>query len=258
MKTATFCSLVLVLILAASSMLWADSANAQSIAMPTTPGIFQVTFSSHPYDVAPKTAIDPYTGETVITEGGYHNENKTVELTIKNQPLSPYTDDAGHPIGLYYKINFKGHYTDDWSEYFQPLPASSAEYTVLSISSNALNAPNGGRMDFRIQAGIGYVTSSEFFMGGYIYTLNGETSDLSAIQTITLPESASTLSPTNPPSEPTSTPITPSESTQNQTPVPTPIQPDTQTGATFGLDFGEKLPLLLWLWWLLFWRWVWL
>jgi hypothetical protein len=169
-------SITLILVLAASSMLWADSANAQPIVTPSTPGISQVTFSSHPFDVAPKTTIDPYTGETVITEGSYHNENKTVELTIKNQPFSSYTDSAGHPIGLYYKINYKGHYTDDWSEYYQPLPASSAEYTVLSISANILNVPNGGRMDFKIQAGIGYVTSSEFFMGGYIYTLNGETS----------------------------------------------------------------------------------
>lgn len=230
-------SLAFVIILAISSMLWVGSATAQSIPKPAIPESFQISFSSHPYDVAPKTTIDPYTGETVITEGGYHNENKTVELTIKNQPFNPYTDTAGHPIGLYYKINFKGHYTDDWSEYFQPLPASNAEYTVLSISSNVLNAPNSGRIDFRIQAGIGYVTSSEFFMGGYIYTLNGETSDWSAIQTIDIPTIASTPAPTNSLPQPTPNLFTPSNSTLN--PTATSIQNNAQSNVTSGLSWEQ-------------------
>lgn len=234
-------SFALVAVLTASSVLWTESTSAQTIPKPSIPESFQIGFSSHPYDVAPKTAIDPYTGKSLITEGGYHNENKTVEFTIKNQPFTPYTDTEGHSIGLYYKISFKGHYTDDWSEYGRPLPASNTDYTLLSIRSDTLNVPSSGLMDFRIQAGIGYVTSFEYFMDGYMYTLNGETSDWSNTQTVTIGDIGTSTAPTALPTQPSSAPT----ASPTGNPTANPAQPDTQTGVLFGLDWQTVVIIVL-------------
>ena len=51
-------------------------------AKPSVPE-FTVKLVAHPYDVPTTYSTDPYTGET-ITHAGYHMENKSIEVSIKN------------------------------------------------------------------------------------------------------------------------------------------------------------------------------
>ena len=70
----------------------ASSFTVDSISKPSVPE-FSVRIVAYPYDVPPETTttIDEYTGkETTTTQPGYHVENKSIEITIKNQPFTPY------------------------------------------------------------------------------------------------------------------------------------------------------------------------
>lgn len=181
-------TLLLVAFLAISSLIAVRPLPTSAISKSATPEIISISFSTHPYDVPPVTSIDPYTGKNITTQAGYREENKTIDFTVKNQPFTPYTDAQGNHIGLYYQVSYKGHYEESWSTPGKPFAASSGEYTVLAISSNVFRGPPEGKMDFRIRAGIGYVTSWQYFMDTYVYELNGEKSDWSSTQTIVIGE----------------------------------------------------------------------
>lgn len=130
-----------------------------------TPSVpeFSVNSVSYPYYVPPstKTIINEFTGEeTVINTEGKHVENRSIEVVIKNQQFTPYTDDEGNEINLYYNVRAKGHFGDEWEELYSrykgssgnPIPSNS-EYTVLSLSANY---PEGGQVDFQVEAIAGY------------------------------------------------------------------------------------------------------
>jgi hypothetical protein len=183
-----------------------------AITKPSVPE-FTVKLVAHPYDVPTTYSIDPYTGEN-ITHPGYHVENKSIEVTIKNQPFSPYKDANGNYIGLYYNVSYKGHYGNDWSYYPNYggwYPASHSDYVVIAFSFGGNNQSSytsssqaelganispGGQADFRVQAIIGNVTeiNTGFIMFGSevinydIITV--ETSDWSSTQTVTIPANA--------------------------------------------------------------------
>jgi len=176
-----------------------ESAFAQSIAKPSVPE-FTLKFVAHPYDVPPTYGIDPYTGKNVTITEGYHVLNKTIEVTIKNQPSNPYS--------LYYNVSMKGHYENDWT--YIPngdkcYPASNSDYTVISISEY-YSRPAGVekvtdpiQIDFRVEALIGYYTriyGEYIFLIGQTYhdVFTGETSSWSNTQTLTLTQ-ISILSP---------------------------------------------------------------
>ena len=78
-------SLLLVVILAVSSLMMVESAFAQSIPKPSVPE-FTVKIVAQPYDVPTTTSIDSYSGKEIIHQG-YHVENKSIEVKIKNQAL---------------------------------------------------------------------------------------------------------------------------------------------------------------------------
>jgi hypothetical protein len=100
-----------------------------------------------------------------ITKPGYRIENKTIEVTIKNQPFTPYTDSNGHKISLYYIIQFKGHY-EEWSTYDDNsysgtrILQSDSAYTTYSMPSDKY--AYGSQLDFRVQAIIGYEEYVEY------------------------------------------------------------------------------------------------
>lgn len=205
--------LLLIAILAFSSLLTVKPANAQSIPKPAVPE-FTLKVVAHPYDVAPETTIDPYTGETKITNHGYHDENKSVEIKILNQAFTPYWLDSSQQqwIMLFYNITYKGHYEDTWQYYAiygkEPFyfSQSTSEYSIFSFSP----LPDEGQLDFRIQAQIGYY--DYYYMPYKVYTFHGETSGWSNAQTITVTEINPTLTPTDTPhatsNEPTDNSIT--------------------------------------------------
>ena len=109
---------------------------------------FTVELVSNPFDVPTTYEIDPYTGENVTVQEGYHVENRSIEIKIKNQPAS----------NLFYNIRYKGHFGESWNELYSYdnsaystgslLPQSSSEYTVLSIPAFS----PGAQLDFQVEA----------------------------------------------------------------------------------------------------------
>ena len=146
---------------------------------------------AHPYDVPPtnSTRIDPYTGEETVTIiPGYHIENKSIEITIRNQPFTDYTLD-NRRINFFYNITYKGHYAEDWRKYTHDsfiggvFLQSNSENTVISF----IQFPTEGLIDFRVQAQIGYYTS--YRMPWEVFEFHGEIRGWSEPQTLTIPTS---------------------------------------------------------------------
>jgi hypothetical protein len=233
--------LTLTIVISCLALLMVKPANAQTIPKPTLPQ-FTVRLVDHSYDrpaTTPTYTTDPYTGEQKqVTPGSpsYHIENKSIEITIKNQPFAPYNDSNGNYIGLYYNIRFKGHYGTDWTydpfkpdgvssksyggydmTYLVPYTASNSEYTTITYFLGKSGIPNYGEVDFEVQAQIGNIqqNGNDFMrrVYGVNYIFTGESSDWSNTQTITLGESqtptpspATTPTPTPPNMGPTSPP----------------------------------------------------
>jgi hypothetical protein len=185
-------TIALIIILAASSMLWVASVSAQSIPKPS---VSELTL----------TFIDGY-----------------VQVTIKNQPYTSYNDSDDHMITLYYHIRMKDHYETNWHYTIYPVPleyrlpeyfpASRADYTTMNIpysgniigfSGREFTSPSG-KVDFEVEALMGYSTvvmvNPVPFSGrpdDYAYSFNGELSGWSNPQTIEIANPQST--PTHPP-----------------------------------------------------------
>ena len=202
-NTSRAFSLLLVVILAASSLIMVESASAQSIPKPSLPE-FTLKLIDHSYDVPERmaTTIDPFTGKPYnFTMPGYHQENKTIEITIKN------------PSGAaYYNFRWKGHSENEWSyeplkpanpyslDYMKYVPynaststiikdipynASTSTFTSFTLYFVKVNAiPTGGEMDIQVQALYGNFNAgpSEYqpALGGvwYDFYFNGTTSGL--------------------------------------------------------------------------------
>ncbi len=179
-----------------------------SAAPPPTPE-FTVKAVDHSYRVPETVTTDPYTGKPVTTPA-YTVENKTIDLTIKNQPFS-FTDKYVYPA---YSIRIKGHYEQEWrnissfSEHSPGRLASHSEYTVISFPQSDYTA--GGEVDFQVQAAI--VTAHPLWGGSNMGYWTFETSGWSNIQTVTIPKtSAASPTPFNtgsslPPQNPSATP----------------------------------------------------
>jgi hypothetical protein len=197
-------SLLLVVILAVSSLMMVESAFAQSIPKPSVPE-FTVKYADYSYDIPASTSIDPFTGKTV-TNPAQHIENKTIQLTIKNQTING-------PNSLYYKIRMKGHFSQEWSNISSIQANPNSEYTVLLYSTSRegtldfsrlnFNASSGGVLDIQVQAQIWTWVQSEGLFGSWNQRITAE-SDWSGTQTITIPEgSDSTSASPNPTPTPT-------------------------------------------------------
>ena len=226
---------------------------------------FSLKFVSHPYNVDPTYTTNPYTGETIIESPGYHVENKSIEVTIKNQPFSPYRTADNNYVALCYNISVKPHYSNDWEYYPRmysqiPLTASKGDYTITAFGSDIrifevgneyksesqysfnINLPDSGQLDFRVEALIGYYTSVQEYWpipGGpfYKFTFFGESSGWSNIQTITL-----SAEPT-PTTAPSSSPPVTIETYQNST--TTFDQPDTPPDILFDLSWEQTTIIFL-------------
>ncbi len=190
-----------------------------AIPKPSAPE-FTLKLVDHSYDMPSNYTyqIDQYTGKEVRTgRAGYRVENKTVEITIKNQPYT-YSSN-GVAYNLYYNVRVKGHFGNDWSELYPIVdrlcsdykdeysnflsrtspPQSTSEYTVLSFS--AANYPADSQIDVQVQAIIGHDSRYYVLEYAFLYpTGRGNwapavaydiTSDWSSTQTITLDWSTS-------------------------------------------------------------------
>ena len=209
-NTSKTLALVLILMMSIScgGLLTVNPASAQTIPTPSIPE-FTVNFVPASYSV---TTTNPYTG--VNTTQTF--DNSTIEVIIKNQPFTAYYDASiDQNISLYYNIQDKGHYTENWvdiySGYDNPNPyptPSNSEYTVISMPSNY---PTGGKVDFQVEAMIGYINETYYMVWAgptagpkFIFSFVGEKSGWSNTQTITIGEASNSSSP-----PPTSTPSIP-------------------------------------------------
>jgi hypothetical protein len=139
----------------------------------------------------------------------------SLEVTIKNQPITEYLDKNISNPSLYYGFRFKDHnatsanWHDDPMYYFFGMSsygtyykASASDYTIVSFPLE--NYPlkytlNSGRIDLQAIALIGIeIPTSE--QNGRVYAFDGVISGWSDVQTVTIPISSSspTASPTVP------------------------------------------------------------
>ena len=177
----------------------------------STPSVpeFTVELIDSSYDVPTTYSIAPYTGENV-THVGYHVEQTSIQVKIKNQPFTPYEmqDSNGNnwPINFYYNIRIKGHFSEDWIELYRasdgfPRQESDLDYSLLSYiwepgtdtvwGTKYVAIPAGGQVDFQVEAMIGYVhripnPEATHMLEMYPWVFTGETSGWSATQTITV------------------------------------------------------------------------
>jgi hypothetical protein len=223
-------SLLIVVILAVSSLIMVESALAQSIPKPSVPE-FTLKYVDNSYDVQPTTTstTDPYTGKTITTTTpGYHVEKKSIEITVTNQPFTPYTDAKGHTINLSYDVRYKGHFLESgWIQpFYQPIRNGEYGFTSQHLQSNSgntiISVPSkfrvGDVVDFQVQKLEGYYTSWEpmltIVMGTSQFT--GQYSEWSSTHTITIgeaidsnkPSPTSTINPT-PTQQPSVSPTVP-------------------------------------------------
>ena len=216
---STFIFLVL------SSLLVLSTApvNVQAVNKPSTPQ-FSVKLVDDSYWVPPTTSTHPYTGETT-TISGYLKTQRKLEITVKNQPFTPTTNEKGDKYMLYYTVEIKGHFGDHWGRWGRDIFQSNSDYTILArlpphYDSAGLVAP-GNQLDVRVEAIIGepswgsryvyYEGSSE----PYFYR-DVMSSGWSDVFTFTMPEFGVTTTlpptstqPTNPSDQIPSNPNTP-------------------------------------------------
>jgi hypothetical protein len=175
---------------------YSPTASPVPIPTPSVPE-FTVKFLDFSYDVPTTTSIDPYTGQN-ITNQGYHVDNRTIELSINNEPFSSYQE--SEPNFFYYFVREKGHFSENWTEINSPnsgfLIKSSSDYTIFYYGPTFLNGISFGQMDFQVEAAVGgiYRISPQFASG---YEFRGVTSGWSNTQTVAIP--ASSVSPTQSP-----------------------------------------------------------
>jgi hypothetical protein len=220
-----------------SSLIAVKAASASTtMPKPSVPE-FTVKFIDASYYTPTTYSIDPYTGRNV-THPSYYVANKTIIVSIKNQPfVSTYDSSGGWNSSLFYNIRIKGHHAENWTNLYlvEDLSAkSNSEYTVFSYVSEQPNCENtyilgdiaadfpvGAQVDFQVEAMNGYVhrvwsgnATNQLEMLPYVFS--GEESGWSDTQTVTINTNDATALYTGSPS-PTSTPDQTPEPTTNTT-----------------------------------------
>lgn len=146
--------------------------------------------------------LTPYTGKNITTNYGYHSENMSIEITVKNQPFTSTLDASGNYTSLYYNVRFKGQYTAEWDYAASYYHASETDYTVISINLDRESIPAGVQVDVQVRALIGHQNKMRYDTIAplpdemqYYHIFAGQTGDWSNTQTITIPTSTSSPEP---------------------------------------------------------------
>ena len=144
-----------------------------------------------------------------------------VEISIKNSSFTDYNNAEGYAVSMYYKVQIKEHSGGDWQT-LNPYDNSAnvvkwsgSEYTVIRVPPELAN-PSSGKLDFRIEALIGYwvhhppyntmVEESEFVVE--------VSSGWSNIKTITISQGYSPLPPSQTTTSPTPSIVDPNNPPQ--------------------------------------------
>jgi hypothetical protein len=271
MKLGKLAALLVLAALVASSLTMVNAASVQDIPKPSVPTEFTVKIVAYPYDVPDKTSasIDQYTGKEIVSiTPGYHVENKSIEITIKNQPFTPYeitsvNTDENYTVELFYNVRVKGHYGNDWDwkELYDPRgmhtrdmdvcispspKQSNSQYTTLNIPADY---PNDALLDIQVQRLCGFfeLTCPYTGVGAFAYYFNGKSSywsnsailKMGAIGSTAIPDT-STYAPTE---QATLQPIQPLPTpTQTDAPI-TQTEPISQSGAMFFFENTSVITL---------------
>lgn len=166
-----------------------------AVSKPSVPE-FTVQVTDNSYDVPPAYSKDPYTGET-ITSPGYHVNNQTIIITIKNQKFTQTVGDKTYH--LCYNVRFKGHFDNEtgwqdayyFSQFYIRYPKQSdANETVITIIRDY---PANAQVDIQVEAVLvrnAMVKYSQNIMDFTGTLVNGyaiyQTSGWSNTQTITM------------------------------------------------------------------------
>jgi hypothetical protein len=187
-----------VLLLSSLMTLAATPTRVQAVSNPLVPR-FSVKLVDNSYNQAPAYTTDPYTGDTKSLNAGGRVRDMTIEVTIKNQPFTPYTNTSGYKIELHFKVEVKGYFGENW-HYLGNSPfitQHGSEDTILVVNSAERYFSDGSQVDFRVKAVVAY--------DGTMYDVSGlgmrtqywldeyESSNWSDIQTITIPSEYSSL-----------------------------------------------------------------
>jgi len=184
--------------------------EVQATSKPSVPQ-FTVELFDYSYDVPTSTSTDSYTGVTT-TDPSYRVDNRSIAVTIKNQPFISYTNKEGYECKLYYNVQVKGHFGDDteWQAFFYSsgqgfyggdyryagFAQSNSGYTTVS---SIIQYPAGSLLDFRVEAFTGYWVAPT--MGDHVIGMHSEklvrdmSSSYSRAQTVTLTSDSLSLSP---------------------------------------------------------------
>ena len=158
---------MLLVLLVLSSLVMVGSVLAQSAPA------FTMKFEAHPYDVSTTYGIDQYTGKNKTIEEGYEVRNETIVFTIKNQLFS----------NLYYNIRYKGHFGDDWTEYYSYYGYSTGDFVPQSTIPALYPFVNGAEIDFQVQALIFHNVQVFVYDHPLLPDLGGHYEDRIALQT---------------------------------------------------------------------------
>jgi hypothetical protein len=207
--------LVLVMAISSASLFMVKYVIAQSSYAPSIPQ-FTLQFDKHSSDRPATVVTDPYTGQQKIVDPAKHYEWETINVTIRNQPLTGQTDSNNST--LYYNVRFKGHFATNWAA-FKPgdyiVQNNSGQNTVITFyvgiygadgtnlggAPISLNMPPdiGGQVDFQVEALWGYVHFDGTSFVPVVqnnYSFIGTESGWSSTQTITIPASSVSPNPT--------------------------------------------------------------
>jgi hypothetical protein len=244
-------ALIMILIMVVSGLMVIEHAFAQ-ISTPSVPE-FTAKYVDRSYDIPSTYGVDPYTGKTVITKYGEHVDNRTIEITIINQPFTPFTDTNGNNINMFYNVRFKGSFGQDWTKMFgvdrevwysfdnpvdnygYMIQSNSSQYTIVEIT----NSPAQGQMDIQVEALEGYTNRTtiqgHIMMAVVGYIFYGQESGWSNTQTVTIGNPApASLNPT----APTTSTLTPA-------PTPTSAVPEFHSWIVLILFMTATLPTSL-------------
>jgi hypothetical protein len=228
-------ALLLILTFIISGLLMAVPAKA-NVPKPSMPQFtVQYVDDSYTVPIIYEKSIDPFTGKEISTaHGGQHIEDKTIEVTIKNQPYTEVNIN-GSTVGLAYSLRLKGHFTNENYLWDDSLPASNSSYTVKSINVNEWYLENGDQIDIQVKAVMGYfIERYEHIIMTYRYLIPIEESDWSSIQTLTIGDpTASTVTPVTTAPPATATPA-PTEAPTNPPQIPT-ATPDQTSNQLTGI-----------------------
>jgi len=193
-------TLLLITVLAVSSLIMLSSVFAQSITKPSIPE-FTAKYVDNSYDIAPTYTTDPYTNNIVIQTPGEHVDDRTVVITIKNEPFTQFTDSNGNTINMFYNVRYKGTFGQYWTRVYggerrvvsYDNPDDNYGYKIQNYGSQntvvLIKPPSQGQMDIQVEALQGYTTrksEGHIIFNEVWYTFYGEESGWSDTQTLTI------------------------------------------------------------------------